>query len=150
MQEPHPPHPPQEPHPPHPPHPPPARCTGVLVIGHPVADGDAPRLCARLAAIIAAGDANTIVCDVGALRPTTQAVEALARLQLTARRHGRRIRLRRASADLLQVLAFVGLGGVLPALGEARLRGVQRQRLAEEREDPRDVEEAVDRDDPSL
>ena len=56
---------------------------------------------------------STIVCDVGALAPDAAAVDALARLQLTARRLGCEIRLRDASVDLQDLLDFVGLRDVL-------------------------------------
>jgi hypothetical protein len=56
---------------------------------------------------------STIVCDVGALAPDVAAVDALARLQLTARRLGYEIRLRDASVDLQDLLDFVGLSDVL-------------------------------------
>jgi len=56
---------------------------------------------------------STIVCDVGALAPDAAAVDALARLQLTARRLGYEIRLRDPSVDLQDLLDFVGLRDVL-------------------------------------
>jgi hypothetical protein len=56
---------------------------------------------------------STIVCDVGALAPDAAAVDALARLQFTARRLGYEIRLRDASVDLQDLLDFVGLRDVL-------------------------------------
>ena len=56
---------------------------------------------------------STIVCDVGALAPDAAAIDALARLQLAARRLGLEIRLRHASTELLGLLAFVGLSEVL-------------------------------------
>ena len=41
-------------------------------------------------------------------------VDALARLQLAARRHGCQVRLRHASTELLELVAFMGLSDVLP------------------------------------
>jgi len=41
-------------------------------------------------------------------------VDALARLQLAARGYGCRVRLRNASAELLDLVAFMGLEDVLP------------------------------------
>jgi STAS domain len=78
---------------------------------------------------------STIVCDVGALAPDAVAVDALARLQLTARRHGLEIRLRHASSELRELLTFVGLHHVLgvEAGGEAEQRE-QRVGVEEERE----------------
>jgi hypothetical protein len=61
----------------------------------------------------AAARPSTIVCDVGALAPDAAAVDALARLQLAARRVGYEIRLRDASVDLQDLLDFVGLRDVL-------------------------------------
>jgi hypothetical protein len=62
---------------------------------------------------MAAPRPSAIVCDVGALAPGLAAVDALARLQLTARRLGCEIRLRDASVDLQDLLDFVGLRDVL-------------------------------------
>jgi len=94
--------------------------TGLLVIARPIGEGDVARLCERLRAVIdSSGDGELIVCDVGALPATARTIEALARLQLTARRRGRRIRLQRVSRELQQLLEFVGLAGVVavrPAL----------------------------------
>jgi anti-anti-sigma regulatory factor len=56
---------------------------------------------------------STIVCDVGALAPDAAALDALARLQLTARRLGHEILLRDASTELQELLEFVGLRDVL-------------------------------------
>lgn len=91
--------------------------TGLLVIAGPLAAADVPRLCERLRAVIATSDDRTIVCDVSAVPANCQAVEALARLQLTARRDGRRIRLQRASPELEQLLEFVGLAEVVATSG---------------------------------
>jgi hypothetical protein len=68
-------------------------------------------------------------------------VEALARLQLVARRLGCELRLRHAPADLLRLIEFSGLSEVL------RLEPGWE---AEEREDPRRVEEERELDDPSV
>jgi ABC-type transporter Mla MlaB component len=52
-------------------------------------------------------------CDVRALCADVAAIDALARLQLAARRQGCRIQLRNASHDLLDLVAFMGLCDVL-------------------------------------
>jgi hypothetical protein len=58
---------------------------------------------------------RTIVCDVGALvAPDLGTIDALARMQLGARRVAHEIRLRNASSELRQLLAFAGLDEVLP------------------------------------
>jgi hypothetical protein len=58
---------------------------------------------------MAAARPTPIVCDVGALPPDALAVEALARLQLNARRAGLELHLRGASDDLQSLLSFCGL-----------------------------------------
>jgi hypothetical protein len=66
--------------------------------------------------------------DVRGLAPDAVTVDALARVQVIVRRHGYAVRLQNASAELLELVDFMGLGGVL-------------QRQPEEREDPFRVEE---------
>lgn len=61
---------------------------------------------------IALGD--LALCDVRGVEPDAVTVEALARLQLAARRHGCRVRLLHASRELLDLVAFMGLRDVLP------------------------------------
>ena len=65
--------------------------------------------------------------------------EALARVELIARRLGSGIRLRGASVEMLDLLAFCGLPLELVVEGE---------REAEEREEARRVEEERDPGDP--
>ena len=96
---------------------------------------------------MARSQAGTVVCDVHALPSDGRALEALARLQLTARRAQRRILLQRAAPELLALLDFAGLADVIPC--ELVAVG-QRQRHPEQREDPPHVEEAVDRGDPPV
>jgi ABC-type transporter Mla MlaB component len=117
----------------------------VLVIDGPIACSDVAVLCERVSVLLATGEVDSIVCDVGALaRVDAVAVDALARLQLTARRLDCRIWLRGVSGELRELLAFVGLSEALPEL----LVGPQRQ--AEEREERGSVEERVEADDPSV
>jgi len=84
---------------------------------------------------------TTIACEVGSVSADALAVDALARLQLTARRSGHEIRLRNATSELQELIAFVGLREVLrvEAVGEA-----------EEREQPLGVEEERELDDAAL
>jgi anti-anti-sigma regulatory factor len=81
-----------------------------------------------------------IVVDVSAFPPDAVTVDALARLQLAARRAGRRLQLRDASDELQKLIAFVGLDRVLR---------VEPGREAEEREQRLGVEEERELDDPA-
>ena len=104
---------------------------------------DVPALCERLRALVGASDADVVVCDVRDLAADLVAVEALARLRLTARRLGCGLRLRGAPRALEQMLALCGLCDVLPLEGE--LGGIGwHGRQPEEREQPRRVEEGVE------
>jgi len=64
--------------------------------------------------------------------PTAATIDEIARLQLAARRGGCRLELANANPYLLELIGFAGLSGVLR---------VQTGGQAEEREQPRGVEE---------
>ncbi len=85
----------------------------MAAILRPGAVIDPSALTAQLRALVRAG-AMSVVCDVSAIvQPDAGVVDALARLQLTARRLGCDLRLRRESLELEQLLDFVGLAEVL-------------------------------------
>jgi ABC-type transporter Mla MlaB component len=87
-----------------------------------------------------------VVCDVsGVVDPDAATIEALARLQLSALRAGRRIRIEGAGSRLTELLALTGLDEVLAPAGSGVEPGCQ----AEEGEQPLGVEERVDPDDPT-
>ena len=91
--------------------------------------------------------ADLVVCDVRSLGdPDAATIDALARMQLTARRLGRRVLLRHACADLQDLAAFTGLGDVLPLYGALRL---ETGRQPEEGKESRGAEEEADPDDPA-
>ena len=73
-----------------------------------------PGLCDRVCAILSESRAGVAFCDVAGLKPDAVTVEALARLQLGARRVGCAVRLLHASEELLDLVAFMGLTDVLP------------------------------------
>ena len=113
--------------------------TIALVIYGRIAPGDVPGLCERLGVLLGFSDANDVVCDVGGLvDPDAVTVDALARLQLTARRLGRHIRLRHASYALRELLALVGLCDVVPPSAES---GLWPGRQTEERKEGGGIEE---------
>ncbi len=86
----------------------------VFAITGPIRRADLPGLCARVRALLDEHEGRTLRCDVRDVDPDAVTVDALARLQLAARRRGCRIRLRGASSELLELVAFMGLRDVLP------------------------------------
>jgi ABC-type transporter Mla MlaB component len=88
----------------------------------PITREDLPGLCDRVCKLLASSDADEAICDVSGVGVDAVTVDALARLQLAARRHGCRIRLcGSASPELLALVEFMGLTDVLPC-GEADRR----------------------------
>ena len=85
-----------------------------FAITGPIARGDLPGLCARVRALLGDGAAERAFCDVRDVGADAVTVDALARLQLAARRHGCRIVLRGASPELRELVALMGLDDVLP------------------------------------
>ena len=82
-------------------------------IDGPIIRTDLPGLCERICALLEQSGADVAVCDVGSVDPDAVTIDALARLQLAARRHGCQVRLRNASSELRELLAFMGLRDVL-------------------------------------
>jgi ABC-type transporter Mla MlaB component len=88
--------------------------TVAFAIGGPIARADLPGLGDRVCALLAAAAADVAFCDVAGVAADAVTVDALARLQLAARRAGCQVRLRHASDELRELLAFMGLRDVLP------------------------------------
>ena len=88
--------------------------TIVFAVGGPIAREDLPGLCERVCALLATSGAAVAFCDVTGVGADAVTVDALARLQVAARRHRCQVRLRHASRELLELLAFMGLRDVLP------------------------------------
>lgn len=84
---------------------------------------------------------DLVLCDVVLVDPDAVTVDALARLQLTARRLGCRVGLRSAGFELRDLLDFVGFREVLPLVAASRL---EPRGQAEEREQALGVEEEAD------
>ncbi len=80
----------------------------------PITREDLPGLYDRVCALFAEHEPTVAFCDVATVAPDAVTLEALARLQLAARRRGYQVRLRHASPALRQLLAFTGLEYVLP------------------------------------
>ena len=114
----------------------------VITIDDPVAGDDVVGRCVRVRDDLKGCTAERLVCDVaGVARPDASTLDLIARLALTARRLGRQMRLRDASAPLEDLLRFVGLADV------AELR-VEAERKAEEWEEMLGVQEERDAVDP--
>lgn len=112
------------------------------MISGPLTPADAAALCERARSELERSGAEVLVCDVAGLtHPDAGTIEALARLQLTARRLGRRVRLRDPSRELRELLDLFGLTDVLR---------VEPGRQPEEREQPLGVEERVEMGDPPV
>ncbi len=88
--------------------------TIAFAVRGPIAPDDLPGFCERICSLLAGTGAGVALCDVRGVEPDAVTVDALARLQLAARRHGCRVRLRHASPELQELLAFMGLRDVLP------------------------------------
>jgi hypothetical protein len=59
-------------------------------------------------------DVTQVTCEIGPrVDADARTLDALARLQLTARQLGGEIRLSRASSAVLELLAFAGLGDIV-------------------------------------
>jgi ABC-type transporter Mla MlaB component len=89
--------------------------TITFAIWGPIAREDMPGLCDRVCALLERTGASLALCDVAGVAADAVTVDALARLQLAARRHRCLIRLRGASDQLRDLVAFMGLADVLTA-----------------------------------
>jgi ABC-type transporter Mla MlaB component len=88
--------------------------TIAFAVSGPIERADLPGLCDRVCGLLEGSGAGVALCDVRGVEPDVVTVDALARLQLAARRHGCQVRLRHASEELLDLVAFMGLRDVLP------------------------------------
>ncbi len=88
--------------------------TVAFSICGPISRADLPGLTERVCALLREAAAGEALCDVAGVEPDAVTVDALGRLQLGARRTGCRVRLRNASPELLELVAFMGLQDVLP------------------------------------
>lgn len=66
-------------------------------------------LCAQVRRLLGRGDIDIVTCDLRGAVPDLGSVDALARLQLTAKRLGGRIRLRSTAPELRELIDFVGV-----------------------------------------
>jgi ABC-type transporter Mla MlaB component len=92
----------------------PAPQTIVFAVSGPIARAELPELCDRVSELVALSSADVVLCDVSGVEADSVTVDALARFQLAARRHGCEVRLRHASSELVELVTFMGLRDVLP------------------------------------
>ena len=84
----------------------------AFAIHGPITREDLPGLCDRVCALLAESG-SVVQCDVAGVEPDAVTVDAVARLQLAARRRGCQVRLHSASAALLELVELMGLTNVL-------------------------------------
>jgi anti-anti-sigma factor len=121
--------------------------TTLVVVAGSIAPDTVPHLDARVRELLANSDCDLVICDVGALGDIDAAtLDALARLQLAAKRAGREFRLQGASDELQALLTLAGLRTVLPLHHRST---IQPQRQIEEGEEALGVEEGIEPDDPT-
>jgi hypothetical protein len=83
-----------------------------------------------------------LVLDCGRLtEPTAATVDQIARFRMATRRRGCTLHIKDARPSLIELIDLFGLAGVL---------GVETRRQAEQRKDPRRVEEECEFGDPAL
>ena len=88
--------------------------TTILVFSGRIGLDEIPPICEWAGPLLASTDAGLIICDVRAVvDPDAVTIDALARLQLTARRAGHEVRIQHASHQLQQLLEFTGLRDVV-------------------------------------
>jgi ABC-type transporter Mla MlaB component len=116
----------------------------VVALGGPIAPPDVPALWERVRDLLTGSEVDLVLCDVAALvAPDAVTVDALARLQLTARRAGCRVRLRHPCSELQDLLGLMGLSDVLGSALPVKPGGE-----IEQREPPLRVQEERDAGDP--
>jgi ABC-type transporter Mla MlaB component len=101
--------------------------TIVFAIDGPITRSDLPGLCNRVRGVLEGSGAEVALCEVGTVAEVDAVtIDALARLQLLARRLGCQVRLRNASDELLELVAFMGLTNVLAESRPIDQRSVKR------------------------
>jgi ABC-type transporter Mla MlaB component len=88
--------------------------TITFAISGPILRSDLPGLSRRICRLLDRDITATLFCDASGVPADAVTVDALARLQLAARKYGCQIRLQGASGELLELLAFMGLKDVVP------------------------------------
>ncbi len=117
------------------------------MIGDRIARPDVDAICDRVSEELGGSGACVLLCEVSALTDADLlTVDALARLQLGARRLGCDMRLEHAPPELRDLLSLLGLQEVVRCAEES---GLDARGQAERREKARGVEEERDAGDPT-
>jgi STAS domain len=110
-----------------------------LKVPVPIGLADVPALCERAERVLQAAPGSSLECDVADVgSPSMTTIEALARVELTARRLGGDIRLSGASVELLELLALCGLPIELALEAEGQPEQREEALRVEEERDPGD------------
>jgi ABC-type transporter Mla MlaB component len=113
----------------------------VFTVRGPISRTDLPGLCGRACRLLHGSDAKVVVCEVGEhVAADAVAIDALARLELAAKRLGRHVVLRNVSPELRELLAFCGIDGLR----------IESGRQAEQREEACRIEEERQLGDPAV
>jgi len=117
----------------------------LLVLTGSIGRDDIPDLCNCVRLFLKGDRGEVLVCDVGGVAsPDAVTVDALARLQLTARREGCSVMLLHAGPELLDLLDLMGLANVVSPCSDLSLESGGQ---AEQREESRGIEKEGDRGD---
>lgn len=86
----------------------------AMAIWGPIGRSDLPGLSDRICRLLCEARPALVCCDVAGVQADAVTVDALARLQLAAARHGCRVLLTGAAESLRDLIALMGLDDVLP------------------------------------
>ena len=92
----------------------PTPTTVRFTIRGPIARTDLPGLCDRICVLLSTSGAEVAICDVSSVGVDAVTIDAVARLQLAARRHACEVRLCSAPPELTDLVSFMGLTNVIP------------------------------------
>lgn len=85
----------------------------AMAIHGPISPADLPGLCDRICSLLREHQPRVVRCDVRSVDPDVVTVDALARLQLAAKRQRCLFRLVGASQALRELVELMGLDDVL-------------------------------------
>lgn len=93
----------------------------ILVLTGQIQRADIPRICEGVRTWLENGHEEIVICDVSAVWPDAVTIEAFARLELMARRLGKRILFQHPTGELEELLDLTGLAGCIRSVPELPL-----------------------------